>query len=156
MFENLDLLDLLIYVIVLGLVIEAKSLASNTTEESTPQNDRIQFDDFIRNATYKRRYQDRHYEACLQLYVIKSPVGHTVTTYAVALELVVVGAAPPDTISLWLDGHEWPLTNDGKTFPLGGGRIAADYHAVIEESPDETTWHPPMLQRIPYRGDHSV
>lgn len=158
MFDNISVIDVVVIVLGLGIINEAFELAKqNQVNEPPPKReDVIYFEDFSRGKAYKRRYDDRHTEVLLEIYPTPNPLGHATVTYVVKVEVIVTGAEPPDELLFWLDDVEWVLNNENKIYPLGGGRHATDYFAMIEESNDPTKHHPPMLQRVLFKGDPSV
>lgn len=158
MVEGISLMDALVMLLGLGLINEAFNLARDHADTQPPprRKDVIYFDDFEPGVPYKRRYEDRHTEVFIEILPTKSPMGGDTPTYIVKTEVVLTGEVPPAEVLFWLDGVEWPLSNDGKIFPLGNGRKASDYFALVEGTTDPEMQQSPMLQRISFKGDPSV
>lgn len=123
------------------------------SKPKTPPVDGICFDDFERGKAYRRRYVDGKFEVALQILPTTNPLNTGASTYAIVVELMSHGTPPPDCIFFWLDSVEWPLAHDGKSHQLGIGKYVAEYYGLVEESPDPSRAHPPVLKRIPHKGD---
>lgn len=145
--------DWLLLILGLFLVNELYSYVKEEHEHQAqfrPPEDCVAFDDYKRGQPYKRRYEDRNHEIAIQILPTANPMGTDVPTLAIVIELTTTGAQPPKTVFFWIDGVEWPLDHDDRTFALGGGRTAVEFYGLVEESRDITVQHVPMLKRIPY------